>query len=161
MITVLPQRTHVRQEKYHEIDNVWPALAAAHGGKRGERETGGIGLGKKAERKEESEKQEERSSSEVVAETKRSKSFCGQQAACYELLQFDLARPVFVLKEEDQRKRDMEAANKQEDKTIKQLEKKLGLNKRKSRSLPQGFVNDGLADILLCARGFCVTVCLL
>lgn len=35
-------------------------------------------------------------------------------------------------------------ANKEEDKIIKQLEKQLGLNKRKTKTLPKSFVEEGL-----------------
>jgi len=40
-------------------------------------------------------------------------------------------------------------ANKVEDRAIKQLEKQLKLNKRKRKSLPLSFKNDGL-DCILC-----------
>ena len=53
-----------------------------------------------------------------------------------------------MYQEEEQRKSDLLAANRQEDKMIKQLEKQLGLKKRKSKSLPSSFVNDGLGGIL-------------
>nr|CAH7733343.1 unnamed protein product [Callosobruchus chinensis] len=48
----------------------------------------------------------------------------------------------------EQRKKKMLEANAEEDRIIKQLEKKLGLNKRKTKSLPKGFKTDGL-DYLL------------
>ena len=53
-----------------------------------------------------------------------------------------------MYQEEEQKKSDLLAANRQEDKMIKQLEKQLGLKKRKSKSLPSSFVNDGLGGIL-------------
>lgn len=43
----------------------------------------------------------------------------------------------------------LQQANLQEDKMIKQLEKRLKLNKRKSKSVPKFFVSDGLDCILL------------
>ncbi|XP_036452699.1 LOW QUALITY PROTEIN: nucleolar MIF4G domain-containing protein 1 [Colossoma macropomum] len=47
------------------------------------------------------------------------------------------------------RRRALLEANEAEDKEIKKLEKRLGLNKRKNkRSLPQSFINDGLDYIL-------------
>ncbi len=55
----------------------------------------------------------------------------------------------FLCKEEEQKKKDLETANKYDDREIKDLEKKLGLKKRKNKSsLPQGFINDGLGCIL-------------
>lgn len=39
--------------------------------------------------------------------------------------------------------------NEHEDKMIKQLEKRLKLNKRKSNTIPKSFINDGL-DCILC-----------
>lgn len=42
------------------------------------------------------------------------------------------------------RKKQMIAANEEEDKNIKKLEKLLKLNKRKSKSLPKSFTDDGL-----------------
>ena len=53
-----------------------------------------------------------------------------------------------MCQEEEQRKSDLLVANQQDDKMIKQLEKQLGLKKRKSKSLPSSFVNDGLGGIL-------------
>ncbi|XP_026825309.1 nucleolar MIF4G domain-containing protein 1 homolog isoform X2 [Ooceraea biroi] len=47
-----------------------------------------------------------------------------------------------------QRVQQLQQANKEEDKMIKQLEKRLKLNKRKSKSIPQSFVADGLDYIL-------------
>ncbi|XP_062579126.1 nucleolar MIF4G domain-containing protein 1-like, partial [Saccostrea cucullata] len=48
----------------------------------------------------------------------------------------------------DSRKQQLMEDNKKEDRMLKQLEKNLHLNKRKSKNLPQAFVNDGL-DFLL------------
>ncbi|XP_061195672.1 nucleolar MIF4G domain-containing protein 1-like [Saccostrea echinata] len=48
----------------------------------------------------------------------------------------------------DNRKQQLMEDNKKEDRMLKQLEKNLHLNKRKSKNLPQAFVNDGL-DFLL------------
>lgn len=42
------------------------------------------------------------------------------------------------------RKRRMKEANAEEDKVIKQLEKRLKLNKRKAKGVPKSFVEDGL-----------------
>lgn len=50
--------------------------------------------------------------------------------------------------EEEMKKQEMFAAIQREEKTVKQLEKQLHLNKRKSKSLPQSFMDDGL-DYLL------------
>lgn len=47
-----------------------------------------------------------------------------------------------------QRIKQLKRANVEEDKMIKQLEKRLKLNKRKSKSTPQSFVSDGLDCIL-------------
>ena len=47
-----------------------------------------------------------------------------------------------------QRVKQLRVANKLEDKNIKKMEKQLRLNKRKSKSMPKSFVNDGL-DYLL------------
>ncbi|XP_012235788.2 nucleolar MIF4G domain-containing protein 1 [Linepithema humile] len=47
-----------------------------------------------------------------------------------------------------QRKKNLKQANIEEDKMIKQLEKRLKLNKRKSKSIPKSFVSDGLDYIL-------------
>lgn len=47
-----------------------------------------------------------------------------------------------------QRMQQLKQANLQEDKMIKQLEKRLKLNKRKSKSVPKSFVSDGLDCIL-------------
>lgn len=43
-----------------------------------------------------------------------------------------------------QRSKQLLYANKEEDKIIRQLEKQLGLNKRKSKALPKSFVEEGL-----------------
>lgn len=43
-----------------------------------------------------------------------------------------------------ERVRQLEGANEDEDKTIRRLEKKLKLNRRKSKSLPKSFVAEGL-----------------
>ena len=48
-----------------------------------------------------------------------------------------------------QRVTQLKQANLDEDKAIKQLEKQLKLNKRKSKSIPKSFVSDGLDCILL------------
>lgn len=48
-----------------------------------------------------------------------------------------------------QRKKQLHMANEDEDRNIKSLEKQLGLNKRKSKSTPKSFVEDGLDCILL------------
>ena len=48
-----------------------------------------------------------------------------------------------------QRMTQLKQANLDEDKAIKQLEKQLKLNKRKSKSIPKSFVSDGLDCILL------------
>ncbi|EZA48843.1 Nucleolar MIF4G domain-containing protein [Ooceraea biroi] len=45
-----------------------------------------------------------------------------------------------------QRVQQLQQANKEEDKMIKQLEKRLKLNKRKSKSIPQSFVADDILD---------------
>ncbi|XP_063421537.1 nucleolar MIF4G domain-containing protein 1-like [Mytilus trossulus] len=50
--------------------------------------------------------------------------------------------------EEEMKKEDMRAAIQKEEKMLKQLSKQLHLNKRKSKTLPQSFLNDGL-DYLL------------
>lgn len=50
--------------------------------------------------------------------------------------------------EKDNRKEQLLDDNRKEDRMLKQLEKNLRLNKRKSKTLPQAFVNDGL-DFLL------------
>lgn len=47
-----------------------------------------------------------------------------------------------------QRMQQLKQATLEEDKTIKQLEKRLKLNKRKSKSTPKSFVSDGLDCIL-------------
>lgn len=47
-----------------------------------------------------------------------------------------------------QRMVQLKQANLDEDRTIKQLEKQLKLNKRKSKSIPKSFVSDGLDCIL-------------
>lgn len=47
-----------------------------------------------------------------------------------------------------QRTVQLKRANLEEDRTIKQLEKQLKLNKRKSKSIPKSFVSDGLDCIL-------------
>lgn len=47
-----------------------------------------------------------------------------------------------------ERKRQLEEANKKEDKVIKDLEKKLKLNRRKSKALPKSFIAEGLDCIL-------------
>jgi nucleolar MIF4G domain-containing protein 1 len=47
------------------------------------------------------------------------------------------------------KKQEMFAAIQREEKTVKQLEKQLHLNKRKSKTLPQSFMDDGLDCILL------------
>lgn len=47
-----------------------------------------------------------------------------------------------------ERKRQLEEANKKEDKMIKDLEKKLKLNRRKSKALPKSFIAEGLDCIL-------------
>ena len=51
-------------------------------------------------------------------------------------------------KERDSRKEQLMDDNVKEDRMLKQLEKNLRLNKRKSKNLPQAFVNDGLDCIL-------------
>lgn len=48
-----------------------------------------------------------------------------------------------------QRSKQLLDANKEEDRIIKQLEKQLGLNKRKSKALPKSFVEEGLDCMLL------------
>lgn len=48
-----------------------------------------------------------------------------------------------------QRKELLHKANDEEDKNIRRLEKQLGLNKRKSKSTPKSFTEDGLDCILL------------
>lgn len=50
--------------------------------------------------------------------------------------------------QKQQRVKQLRIANKLEDKNIKKIEKQLRLNKRKSKSLPKSFVDDGL-DFLL------------
>ncbi|XP_076095221.1 nucleolar MIF4G domain-containing protein 1-like [Mytilus galloprovincialis] len=50
--------------------------------------------------------------------------------------------------EEEMKKEDMRAAIQKEERMLKQLSKQLHLNKRKSKTLPQSFLNDGL-DYLL------------
>lgn len=59
----------------------------------------------------------------------------------------------------ESRKRALLEANIEEDKEIKKLEKRLGLNKRKNKkSLPQSFTNDGLDYILgILEPGACAT----
>lgn len=56
-------------------------------------------------------------------------------------------------KQQKKRKRDKQLNltidNENEDKMIKQLEKRLKLNKRKSNTIPKSFLNDGL-DCILC-----------
>jgi nucleolar MIF4G domain-containing protein 1 len=47
-----------------------------------------------------------------------------------------------------QRRRQLREANDEEDRVIKDLEKKLKLNRRKSKSLPKSFVSEGLDCIL-------------
>lgn len=47
-----------------------------------------------------------------------------------------------------QRMEQLKRANVEEDRMIKQLEKRLKLNKRKSKSTPKSFVSDGLDCIL-------------
>lgn len=49
---------------------------------------------------------------------------------------------------ERRRKSQLKEANQEEDKVIKQLEKQLKLNKRKSKSTPKSFAADGLDCIL-------------
>ncbi|KAG0432251.1 hypothetical protein HPB47_021050 [Ixodes persulcatus] len=59
-----------------------------------------------------------------------------------------------VLKQASKRERDkvrkqnLLSDNKQEDKLIKQLEKKLFLNKRKNKNMPKSFIDEGLDCIL-------------
>jgi hypothetical protein len=55
------------------------------------------------------------------------------------------------------KKQEMFAAIQREEKTVKQLEKQLHLNKRKSKTLPQSFMDDGLDCILLyrCGKFYC------
>ena len=48
-----------------------------------------------------------------------------------------------------QRHKQLIEANEAEDRNIKQLEKKLKLNKRKSKSMPASFSKDGLDCILV------------
>ena len=48
----------------------------------------------------------------------------------------------------DVRKQGLIEANKAEERAIKQLEKQLKMNRRKSKSLPTSFKNDGLDCIL-------------
>lgn len=48
-----------------------------------------------------------------------------------------------------QRKKQLLDANKEEDIIIKQLEKQLGLKKRKTKALPKSFVEEGLDCMLL------------
>lgn len=43
-----------------------------------------------------------------------------------------------------QRSKQLLEANREEDKIIRQMEKQLGLKKRKSKSLPKCFTEDGL-----------------
>lgn len=53
-----------------------------------------------------------------------------------------------------QRKKQLHMANEDEDRNIKSLEKQLGLNKRKSKSTPKSFVEDGLDYLLeMCDSG--------
>lgn len=47
-----------------------------------------------------------------------------------------------------QRKKQLKEANREEDKVIKKLEKQLKLNKRKTKSIPKSFVDEGLDCIL-------------
>ena len=58
----------------------------------------------------------------------------------------DTARCVLQEKEKEE-KAQLDAV-KEDDHMIKQMEKNLKLNKRKSKNLPQSFVNDGLDCIL-------------
>lgn len=59
-------------------------------------------------------------------------------------MQKKLAKDIKV-----QRKKQLLLENKNEDKVIRKLEKQLRLNKRKSKSLPQSFLDEGLDCILI------------
>lgn len=52
------------------------------------------------------------------------------------------------IKAKKQRMEQLKRANLEEDKMIKQLEKRLKLNKRKNTSIPKSFTSDGLDCIL-------------
>nr|CAI5862980.1 unnamed protein product [Callosobruchus analis] len=72
-----------------------------------------------------------------------------KQATSEQLQKKDRIRQRLLEKEmSEQRKKKLLEANAEEDRIIRQLEKKLGLNKRKTKSLPKGFKTDGL-DYLL------------
>lgn len=67
---------------------------------------------------------------------------------------YDKAEKLKVEKEEEEKRIIFE-----ENKEIKQLEKQLHMNKRKSKLLPQKFIEEGLDCIFLqlhCAQYFCV-----
>ena len=67
------------------------------------------------------------------------------------LLSCLISRALFLQshqQEKDVRLKAMEEANMKEDKMIKQLEKQLKMNKRKSKNLPQMFAVEGLDCIL-------------
>nr|CAI5818814.1 unnamed protein product [Callosobruchus analis] len=72
-----------------------------------------------------------------------------KQATSEQLQKKDRIRQRLLEKEmSEQRKKKLLEANAEEDRIIRQLEKRLGLNKRKTKSLPKGFKTDGL-DYLL------------
>lgn len=52
------------------------------------------------------------------------------------------------IKAKKQKMEQLKQTNQEEDKMIKQLEKRLKLDKRKSKSTPKSFVSDGLDCIL-------------
>ena len=58
----------------------------------------------------------------------------------------------FVFQEEEERQQEKATANLYDDKVIKEMERKLKLNKRKKDTLPKAFMDDGL-DCILCLYG--------
>ena len=74
-------------------------------------------------------------------------------------LQQEKKREKKLAKEmERSRKKQLIKANEKEDRIIKDLEKRLHLNKRKSKTTPKSFTDDGLDCILLLIVGFVILV---
>ena len=60
-----------------------------------------------------------------------------------------LVAPMFpLLQADEERRRDREMADFYDDRMIKEMEKKLKLDKRKKDTLPKAFMDDGLDCIL-------------
>lgn len=60
----------------------------------------------------------------------------------------DMKEERMEINAKKQRMKQLKRANLEEDRMIKQLEKRLKLNKRKSKSTPKSFMSDGLDCIL-------------